>query len=185
MQIDLVIPQDIHMPHFAFCCCKDITTNSDVGSKGLICLIRLQGPSEQDSRQEPGWEELKQNPQPTGLLPVVAQLAFLQSSGSPTQGWRSLQWVCTSYFNQQLRKCPKICTQANLMEVIPQLRVLLPRCVRLTPEADYNSVYLHLKSSDSWISSIESKLRAEHKGQDYKHHVSSSLERHSIKSVPT
>lgn len=64
-------------PTLLFVAEKTSPPTAHVENKGLICLIRLQGPSEQDSRQDPGGKELKQNPQPTGLLPVVAQLAFL------------------------------------------------------------------------------------------------------------
>lgn len=52
MQIGLVISQDIHT--LLSVAAKTSPPTAMWGRKGLICLIRLEGPSEQDSRQEAG-----------------------------------------------------------------------------------------------------------------------------------
>lgn len=58
-----------------------------------------------------------------GLDPVHIGLMFLHLSGPPSLGEPYSQWIV---INQQLRTC-HMYPQANLVEVIPQWRVPLPK----------------------------------------------------------
>lgn len=61
----------------------------------------------------------------------LAQAGFQHSPGPPAQGWyTTYSGVCSPILLSSQDHVPQTSLQANIMEAIPQMRSLLPKCYR-------------------------------------------------------
>lgn len=91
-QIDLVIPQDVHMPHFAFRCCDKHHHQKQCGEE-RVNLAYTPGKPEQDSRQEPGGRSWSRAHSLLAPQACSACFSIQLRTTCPGTGRHSPQWV--------------------------------------------------------------------------------------------
>lgn len=114
----------------ACCCCVKNSDQKQQGRKGVYLACKSQSVIKGGQGRNPG-SNLEAGTDRGGCcvlayFPWLTQPVSLYIPGPPAQDWYCGQWAGSSSVRQHQANAPQKCPQANMMEVISQLRFPLP-----------------------------------------------------------